>query len=749
MRRLTSILVACAAAVAALSCSTTRTLPEGTYRLARNKIVVDDKKQFSPSGLEPYLKQKSNTYLVFGWNPFLNVYNWSSGKGTGWDRFVQKLGVAPVQFDPSLVESTKDNMEAHLRYMGFYGSTVTDSISYKKRKANVTYSVHLGKRFPIKDIRLDFEDSTLLALARQDSIKSLLKRGDFLSENTLEAESQRLNTIFKQNGYYGFSKNYIFFEADTTLIRDSALLTVRVKDYTRNETPADGRPHRQYSFRNVTIEHPKDMKIRPQVLMSLNRIRPGDLYDERVVNQTYSRFSSVRLFSSVNVNLNEAAADSIDCSIALTKSKIQGMKVNMEVSSNSSGLIGMSPSVSYYNKNIFRGGEWFTLSFMGNFQFKFNDPIRSNELGVSAGLSFPKFVFLPDRLFSGTVPRTDLNLSYNYQSRPEYTRNMISTSFSYNWNNSNGFYYSVSPLQLNIIRLFDIDPGFYEDLSNNPFMLSAYQNHFDLGLGGTIYYTTDNSVIPRQSYFYARLQADLAGNLLSAFNGLMPVDQSGSHTIWNTPYSQFVRAELTLGKTWFLGKGGGHSIATRIMAGIGYSYGNSTALPFEKQFYAGGSSSMRGWSSRSLGPGMSVPNMNFVIPNQTGDFKFEANIEYRFKMFWKIAGAVFADAGNVWNLRATSPNDPGQLRADTFFKSIAFDWGAGIRLDLDFVLLRLDMGLKTYDPSRLTLRQASIPVTGISNAPALQLPQRSGWLSPGEWFRNGNFTVHFGVGYPF
>lgn len=746
MKRLALLLSAAALAV---SCSTTKVLPEGTYRLTTNNIEILNNDGYNASDLEPYIKQQANSGILWGWNPFLYIYNWSNGKDNGWDRFVKKIGEKPIQFDPSLIESSKDNMEAHLRYQGYYGSTVTDSITYKKRRAKVTYRVTLGKKFPIKEICYDIPDSTIRSITLADTLKSHVRVGSHLSESSLESESQRLSALYRHNGYYGFSKNHLFFEADTTMYRDSALLTISVREYTRNESPSDARKHRQYYINNVSITHPQDLKIRQSALKRFNRIYPGDMYDEQIINNTYSRFSGVSLFSSVNINLNEVDTNKIDCHISLTKSKMQSMKLNMEVSSNSNGLIGISPSLSYSNRNIFRGGETFTIGFMGNFQFKFNNPIRSNELGVSAGLSFPKFIFLPDRLFKGTVPRSDINLSYNYQSRPEYTRNIISTSFSYNWNNNKGVFYTVSPLQLNIIRLFNLDEKFYAGLSNNPFLQSAYQNHFDLGLGGTIYYTTNTAVSPKTSYFYTRLQVDLAGHLLSLFNPLMPTDASGSHMIWNTPYSQFSKIELNLVKTWVFGKNNAHSIATRLMGGVGLSYGNSEALPFEKQFYAGGSSSLRGWASKALGPGMSMPNTNFIIPNQTGDVKLEANIEYRFKMFWKLAGAIFADAGNIWNLRATFPGDPGELRADTFFKSIAFDWGVGIRLDFDFVLLRLDLGIKTYDPRLLYSVIESPYQTRSGNVAVEPHMHQRGWISPQHWFERNNFSIHFGVGYPF
>ena len=201
--------------------------------------------------------------------------------------------------------------------------------------------------------------------------------------------------------------------------------------------------------------------------------------------------SALKVFSSVNIGMTPKDTNLIDCSISLAQSKLQGVKLNLEASTNSSGLFGISPQLSYYHKNIFKGGEWLNLSFLGNFQFKFKDKVRSNEFGASASLSLPRFFPLPYRYFKGDIPRTDINISYNYQNRPEYTRNILSTSYGYTGDIDNKFFYQVYPMQLNVVRLMNLDNDFYENLAADPFLRNAYQDHFDLGSGGTLYYTTN------------------------------------------------------------------------------------------------------------------------------------------------------------------------------------------------------------------------------------------------------------------
>ena len=723
-----------ASALAAAACSTTRVLEDGQYRLAKNKVEITNDKKFSTKELESYIKQKSNSYLIFGWNPFLNLYNWSGKSGRkGVGKMIRKIGVPPVIYQPELVESSAKNIRRHLEYAGYYDSKVESNVTVRGRKVNVIYSVTLGKRFRIGKISYTLPEGQFRKDFYADTSDISVKSGDYLSEEALEKESERSAAYFRREGYYGFTKNYYSFEADTLQSRDTADLRMIIREYTRNQGPESAQPLHKHTIGNVVISYDKDLKFNGKVLRDLNTVKPGSIYDERDVNNTYSRFSSLRLFSGVSVQMTQRDSNIVDCDINLTRSRLQGFKVDLEGSTNSTGLIGISPQLSYYHKNIFHGGQWLNLSFLGNFQFKSNDRnIRSNETGVSAGLSIPGFLGLPNSLFQGpSIPRTEINASYNYQDRPEYTRNIISTSYGYSGSLAGGhFFYQFYPLQAKIVRLYNLDGNFFKTLSGNPFMRDAYQNHFDVGSGATAYYTTSaDATSSKKSFEYVRLQTDASGNVLSLFKNGMKTDEYGSRLIWGTPFSQYVRSELTLGMTTVFGRNDDQSIAVRLLGGFGYAYGNSSAIPFEKQFYSGGANSMRGWQARALGPGRSVKDTTFLIPSQTGDMKLEANVEYRFPMFWKLDGALFTDVGNIWTLQESGKDSNGSSKFNIhdFPASLAANWGLGLRLDLSFLILRIDLGIKLYDPSLETDR----------------------WFAPDSWLRKNSYAVHFGVGYPF
>ena len=423
--------------------------------------------------------------------------------------------------------------------------------------------------------------------------------------------------------------------------------------------------------------------------------------------------------------MTEIDTATVDCSISLAQSKLQSIKVGLEGSFNSTGLFGITPSLAYAHKNIFGGGEQFDLSFQGDFQFKFNDNTRATEFAINSSLTFPKFLLLPSRIFNSVIPKTEITLSFSSQNRPEYTRGIISTSYGYKWNNTQNMYYSVLPIKLNLVRIFDIDPAFYRNLTD-PYLINAYQNHLDIGSAGTFYYTTDPSVNPKSTYFYTRLTINGSGNVLYLFRDIMAKDSTGSALIASVPFAQYVRAEISAVQTIRFGRDDKMAIAGRLLAGAGFAYGNSSALPFEQLFSAGGANSLRGWRARTVGPGGAPMDESFTIANQTGDIHLEANLEFRFPMFWKMQGAAFVDAGNIWNLDTGEQRDPRSLfHFNDFIKSCAMDWGFGLRLDFDMILIRLDWGLKTYDP------------------------RNARWYGPKEWFSADGYALNFGIGYPF
>ncbi len=700
------------------SCSTTRILSEGEYLLSSSRVEVRGQDAPRVSELAQYVRQQPNSSLL-GWRPFVSVYNWSDGSGRGLDTFWEKIGTAPVVFDAGEMNASCEVMKSHLTYLGYYNAKVTPSVIYKGRKASVRYIVEPGSRYRIDSLVFEVPEGEFGDEFRADSASVTIRVGDYLSGKSLEAETVRSASYFRNLGYYSFNKNNYFFEADT--LGERNILYYRIRGYTRNERPQSGSPIVKYRIGDVSIHYPSSITFRKSMLEKFNTIHPGDWYSESQVNASYNRFSALNVFNSVNVELTPSDSARVDCGIRLGGSGVFGFKANFEASSNSSGLLGVSPQLTFFHKNLFSGGERFNLDFSGNWQFNPGTKVRATELGVSASLGFPDARnYRPDRYGTGgAIPRTEIKASYNYQNRPEYRRGIVGLSYGYSGQRGRNLFYQFYPLQLNLVNLHEISDDFLSTLISNPYLWDSFEDQIDASIGGTLYHTTNSDIVPKTPYHYERLSVDVAGNLISLFNRFMPTDDAGKHCLFGLPYNQYVKVSLTLGRTFRFGGDDSQALALRFDSGIGRAYGNSLALPFEKQFYCGGASSMRGWQVRSLGPGFNEMSSGFIIPSQTGDVKLEADMEYRFKMLWKFEGALFAEAGNVWQL-----DEMEQFRLG----SVAADWGWGLRLNMDFILLRLDMGFRVHDPSR---------------------EAGSRWVGPSGWLKRDGFAVHFGVGYPF
>lgn len=704
-----------------ISCSTTKLLPEGAYRLTANKVEFRGKEKISPKEVSMYVRQQPNTSLIFGWSPFLSIYNWSNGSGEGINKFWEKIGTPPVVFDSTLVESSRSNIAGHMEYLGYYHAKVDSEVEYRGRKATVKYIVELGDRIPIDTIVFEVPGGTFAREFSADSANITVHPGDFLAEKDLEAETVRGASVFRNLGYYDFSKNNYFFEADT--LSDRTTLYYRIRNYARGSSPTDD-PLAVYRIGKVNISHPSEIPFKESLLREFNTIRPGVPYNERMINTTYARLSALKLFNNVSIEMSPSDSAVVDCDIRLSGTDVLGFKANMEASTNSSGLLGFSPQLSFYHKNLFHGGEWLNLGFSGNWQMMAGARAHSSEFGVSASLSFPRLLGYPvNRMRGENVPRTEIRTSFNYQNRPEYRRSLASLSYGYTGQMRRDWFFQIYPLQFNLVKLYAMSDDFSRLLGEYPYLWDTFESHIDAGVGMMLYHTTDASVVPKTAYHYGRFNLDVSGNVVSLFNNVLPVsDFQGQHLLFGVPYKQYVRAEISLGKVFRFGWNDNNALALHLDAGAGWAYGNSTALPFEKQFYCGGASSMRGWQARTLGPGYEQMSEYFVLPSQTGDLKLEADVEYRFPSFWKLEWAIFAEVGNVWTL-----NGEGLGKLD-LPGSLAGDWGIGLRVNLDFILLRLDAGLKVHDPAR---------------------PAGERWLGPKGWFAPGGAALHFGVGYPF
>lgn len=423
----------------------------------------------------------------------------------------------------------------------------------------------------------------------------------------------------------------------------------------------------------------------------------------------------------------------------LTRGKHQSVSFEVE-GTNSAGDLGAAASVAFQHRNMFKGSETFMFKLRGAYEAVSGLQSSLNqdyiELGAEATINFPRFMF---PFVSSDFKRriratTEFGLQYNYQMRPEFTRIVASAGWSYKWGvQQQRSQHRIDLLDINYLYMPSIDQTFKEDYlekDENYILKYNYEDRFIVRTGYSYIYNSAGRALMNNSgignSYTIRLNFESAGNLLYAVAKLggMKKNASGEYTLLNIPFAQYLKGDFDFAKNLVIDNR--NSLAFHFGAGIAIPYGNATMLPFEKRYFSGGANSVRGWSVRDLGPGSFPGDNNFM--NQSGDIKLDASIEYRTRLFWKFRGALFVDAGNIWTIRDYKDQPGGQFEFDKFYKQIAVAYGLGLRLDLDFFVLRFDGGMKAINPA-YEKKKDRYPI-----------------IHP-KFSRD--FAFHFAVGYPF
>ncbi len=752
------------------SCSSTKYVPDGSYLLDEVRIHTDNK-DVKPSNLSIYLRQTPNSKWFSLIKTQLYIYNWSGRDSTrSINRTLRRLGDAPVIYNEEETSRTGEEITKAVQNMGYMRATVIPVRQTKKKKMKLTYQVTTGKPYIVRSIKYDIQDDKIKQYVRQDSVSTLLSEGMRFDVNVLDAERQRITDILLQNGYYKFNKEYISYAADTVRNSYYVDLTLSLIPY-RQHSEDKPQPHRQYTVNKVSfitdynmlqspalnsvevndslhykgfpIYYKDKLYLRPKVLTNNLYITPGDLYKERDVQRTYSNFGRLQVLKYTNIRFFETQQNNhptLDAYVMLTKSKHQAVSFEVE-GTNSAGDLGAAASVSFQNRNVFRGSEAFMLKLRGAYEAVsgLQNDLNQNyiELGAEATINFPRFMFpfISNDFKRRIRATTEFGLQYNYQMRPEFTRIVASAGWSYKWGvQQQRSQHRIDLLVINYLYMPWIDEEFretYLEQDENYILRYNYEDRFIVRTGYSYTYHSAgrgfiNNSLTGNSYA-VRLNLESAGNLLYALAkvGGMKKNDEGEYTLLNIPFAQYLKGDFDFAKNWTIDYR--NSLTFHLGAGIAMPYGNASIVPFEKRYFSGGANSVRGWSVRDLGPGTySGDGKNFL--NKTGDIKLDASIEYRTRLFWKLRGALFVDAGNIWTIRNYKDQPGGKFEIDKFHKQIAVAYGLGLRLDLDFFVLRFDGGMKAVNPA-YTNKKEHYPIIH---------PRFS-----------RDFAFHFAVGYPF
>lgn len=769
------------------SCNITRNVPDEKYLLNKSALVIDNK-DIKVGDIESYLRQKPNKRII-GFRFHLRVYNTANPyKYKGINKWLKTIGEEPVILDTFLINQSVQNINLYLQSKGYYQSTINKTISYPKRKkANISYTINSGLPYRINTFHYAIEDSSINNLVHKDSLNSLIRIDNPLDSDILQEERVRIQAYLQNKGFYFFSKDNIGFDADTSISNHKVDLQLNIKNRLILNESGDRIPARYLKYKiNKVFFYPNydprrlvnantstqvdtvlyngldfiysgDPGIILKVLDQSNQIRPGTTYSDDIVQRTQTNLNALKLFRMVNIFFAEEIVDTLkkknsdflffddsiakdslstgllNCFIQLSSHTLQSYQAEF-VGTNTSGAFGAEGNLSYQHKNLFRGAEIFDVKLRGlvetvqkNKDGGNLDSKYSLELGGSMGLSIPKFLspFASRQFIKKYSPRTQIALSYNFQRRPDYTRTIASMLFGYVWKNSKYITHSVNPAEISVINIKDIIDSFKEQIAGK-YIENSYKNQI-ITLSSYSLTMNNQNLQKNSSYTYLRYNFESSGNALAALYsqiGTKSIDST--YKIMNTSFSQFLRTDINI--TYHQVIDNNNTFVYRIFAGVGYPYGNSKALPFDKKYFSGGANGIRAWSARSLGPGsVKVENSGFF--NQTGDIKLEANIEYRYKIFWQLEGAIFFDAGNIWAFK--DENDNAIFRPKSFYKQIALGTGTGFRANLGFLTARFDFGYKVYDP----IIDPDLPFK-----PWVPFQQKFMWK---------DVAVNFGIGYPF
>lgn len=757
-------------ALSLASCSATKFVPDGSYLLDEVKIHTDNK-EIKPSDMRLYVRQNPNSKWFSTIKTQLYVYNWSGRDSTKWfNRFLRKIGDAPVIYNESDAIRSQEEIAKAVQNLGYMGASVKRTTKTKKKKLKLFYEITSGKPYIVRTLKYDISDKKIAEYLRNDSTQSMLREGMLFDINVLDAERQRITDYLLCNGYYKFNKDYITYTADTARNTHQVDLTLHLLPYKTyvGDTPKE---HFQYKINKINfitdydvlqssalssieindslhyngfpIYYKDKLYLRPKVLVDNLRFASGDLYDERNVQKTYTYFGRLSALKYTNIRFFETQngdSTQLNCYVMLTKSKHKSISFELE-GTNSAGDLGAAASVSFQHRNLFRGSETFMVKFRGAYEaISGLQPGYKNhnytEYGVETSINFPNFLFpfLTSDFKRRIKATTEFGLQYNYQLRPEFSRTIASASWSYKWMQKQKIQHRIDLLDISYLYLPWISSQFQEDYINkdkdNYILKYNYENRLIVRMGYNYSYNSAggalvNNTITTNSYSI-RAGFESAGNILYGISKMinMRKNKDGEYAILGIPYAQYLKGDFDFAKNIIIDHR--NSLAFHAGIGIAVPYGNAKVVPFEKRYFSGGANSVRGWSVRNLGPGSFAGDGNFM--NQSGDIKLDASIEYRTRLFWKFRGAAFIDAGNIWTIREYENQPGGVFEFDKFYKQIAVAYGLGLRLDLDFFVLRFDGGMKAINPKYKKAKE---------RYPIIH-PRFS-----------RDFAFHFAVGYPF
>lgn len=757
-----------------VSCSQTKFVAEQDYLIQKVAIEIDTP-EVDKEEAKSFVRQKEN-YKILGFLKFyLLIYNLSSKKKT--DDWLKRIGEAPQIYDELMVERSKEQLTQYMDYKGFYRANVSSEVAFndKKQKAQIQFNVVSGDRYTIRKINYHFVKPELKNIFFSNAADQYILAGHAFDYYELEKQRAKIVTLYKNNGYFYFTNNQVRFLADTMVYEKQVLLDLFIGETTNSQQDSSKilSPYYVNNFyysilpgstpvtlnqgggemfsdtvvwENSQLYLNKVISYPPELLDRTNQMKSGDLYQISEVENTFNGFNRLRQFRFVDIQFSETLPQQdtnlLDCNIRLAPLSKQSTSFDIE-GSNTSGNAGIAGNIYYQHRNLFKGAEIFQLRFKGaverirrNASDGNSDVFMAREFGAESSLIIPKLLGPGKyiRSFERNLPKTVLNIGYNYQRRPDYTRTISNFKYGYDWKSSQNLQHVWNLLDFNIVKLFEYDPDFMESIEDL-YIKTSFTDHLIFAMNYSVIFNNQRLNATR-NYKYLRLNVESAGNLLWILSELsrkemvQAIDTVTGETyeyyeVLNTQFAQYLKADVEVRKAFEIDKI--NWIVARGFLGVGLPYGNFKVLPYEKQYFAGGANGIRAWQVRDLGPGTYKAEED-AYPNQSADIKIEANLEYRFKLLGAMEGALFLDAGNIWAISRYDNREGALFKFNQFYKEFAIGTGTGLRFDLNYFVFRTDLGMKLRDPSE-------------------EPGQR--WIIGNRSYAVEDFAFSFAIGYPF
>lgn len=715
-------------AVVLNACSTTKYLPPNEKLYTGGTVKVDDKNipksdaKALESELNTYIRPKPNSSLL-GMRIKLWLYYKTRNRHGFIQKFLSKYGEPPVLVSQVDLAKNSTIMQNRLQNISYFQATVSGDTIGKKKTAKALFTALPGPSYTINNITFpNATDNSLDTAVKGTMAQTLLKKGEKYNLDVIKNERIRIDARLKEEGFFYFAPEQLVVKVDSTIEGHKVNMIVRIKP----ETPDRAREiysvrniyvYPNYSlrdtslrldqakpYRNYNIIDPRNT-VRPYLFSNTVLLHPNDVYSRTTHNNSLNRFINLGPYRYVKNRFEDVTPDSpkLDVYYFLTPYKRKSLQAEIIGRTSSANYTGTQINLSWKNRNAFKGGELLTVTLFGSTDVQVggqNSGYNVYQYGVQTSLSWPRLISpFALRSDNGYIPRTILTLGYTSVVRQKlYSLNSFTGSFGYQFKTNEHKIHELNLLEATFVKPRNVSQIYLDSIRNpdnrNPALKHVIDPQFTLG--PSYAYTFDNTTEDyRTNSLYFRGKLSLSNNLYGIISG---ADTLGGKvkTLFGTVFNQYVKAESEI--RFFHKLSANSKIATRLIAGVGLPYGNSTILPYNQQFFIGGPNSLRGFRPRTLGPGTVDPtnaNGNTFIADQSGDIKLEANIEYRQKLFSIVYGALFADAGNIWNAK---PHQEGGTFGPNFLSQMAVDAGFGLRFDATILVLRTDLGFPLVRP---------------------------------------------------